>query len=771
MRRAASTLSALTAACLVGGCLEPSNPCDPESDDALRGTSTLSGVVKDQAGAPLAGVTVTLPGHPSPAISGEDGAFRFEGLLPNAGPQGYEVIALVDEPRVGGRALAPPLGCEDDVGGVELLVAVPPPSPEVEIVQATAPDRLFVAFAAAEGSTRYTVEVRAPFETWQPAALSRAPVPEPAGDALARAQLYDAVRAPTLDDDEARAFCDAFAYVLTPLAHENARCTEVVGTRVGNTLLPLREHGSYEVRVRAELVLDAGMVTEQRLPEVVRSAPTSVPGELSLVPTAVLPVMLDPDEETHREKLRALDIDAMVPVSHRRFAMLGEGTSAEGLLIVGHAAVASPGVYDGSAAAPDDALAFDDDSPGAAAEVTADEGTGLAILPAGRWVRVWKRAMDPDTATMRSEVEKVFIGTESRAEEHGEQTEPTFAFDLDSAGLASELRAFSWLVQPEGTVGGEGPYSPDDGYLLLLRGGFVLLEHEEGGDGTSHLGALADGFVAGAAGTLYGETDANRQNAMTTGHCEKLGAAALGADGVLGERTIRVCFDLEGALGETLALTDVAILRAHEDATSPDDTFHVMSDAAGDRVLVVSSRALLGQGGDPLLDHLDDVGTGVAPASLAQSRLLDCEEGSADPVVLVANRGSLDVSVLAVVGEGQGARVEEVGVVPVPGVPVRFFDDPDGPACVDPFTWVVLDDGRSIPLDMRARRLGVPACGDEACAVRTSDRAPVGAVSRGALGKSRVLVGGRGLLGEVGYLRPSASAATAVGDDEAADGE
>lgn len=756
----------LAAVCVVAsGCLDATNPCDPDADDELRGTSTLSGLVKDQSGAPLAGVTVTIQGHATPAISGEDGAFRFEELPPNAGAQGYEVIALADEPRVGGRTVAPPLGCEEDLTGVELVVAVPPASPEVEIVQATAADRLFVAFAGAQGSTRYTVEVRAPFETWQPAMLALVPLGAAelatVGDddeerRAAYASLSDAV----LLEPEARSFCDAFAYALPSLPNPNARCAEVVGTLDGETLRLLDEHGSYEVRVRAEVVLDEPLTTGQRLPEVVRSAATSVPGELSLVPTSVLPVMLDPDEDVHEEKLRALDVDAMVPVARGRFAMLGEGTGADGLLIVGDAALSSPGLYDGSESAPEAALAYDGESLDAAAEVTADEGAGLAILPAGRWVRVWKRSVDPATDAVRSEVEKVFIGAETRAESHGEQPEPTFGFDLEQSGLAGKLRAFAWLAQPEGTLAGDGPYNPPDAYLLLLESGFVLLEREGAAPGSEPLlSAFVDELAAGSASALrWGETGENRPNATTTGICSQLGTAALGVDGAEGERKIRVCLDLEGALGEELALSDVAILQSRASSTSPAETFHVLSDAAGDRVLAVASGGLLGEGTTPLVDLLEEVPTGVSPSALAQSRLLDCDAGSVEPVVLVANRGSLDVSVLGIVGEGPAARVDEVGVVSVPGVPVRFFDDPDGPSCADPFTWVVLDDGRSVPLDMRAPRLGVPACGEEACAVRTSDRAPVGAVSRDVVGHSRVLVGGRGLLGEVGYLRPSAGA-------------
>lgn len=762
MRRCLPSLSSplvLVAASLgvVGGCLGPTNPCDPEADADQQRTSTLSGVVKDQTGAPLSGVTVTIPGHATPAISGDDGGFRFSDLPPNATGQGYEVIALPDEPAVGGRVLAPPLGCKDAVSGVELVVAVPPASPEVEITQATSAERLMVAFAAASGSTRYVVEVRAPFETWQPAVLAKEPSFALEG---ATAEPDETSAADSSSEEEARGFCEAFRYALPVLDNENARCAEVVGTRSGEDILPLDAHGSYEVRVRAEAVLAGELVTTQRLPDLVRSAAAGVPGELSLVPTALLPIMLDPDEETHAEKLRTMDIDAVVPVADGRFAMLGRGAGSDGMMIVGNAASTAPDVYESSNAAPAEAMAYDADSEVAAAEVSEDSGTGLAILPAGRWVRVWKRFVDPGTFEARSQVEKVFIGETSLLESHTDQPEPEFGFDLEQAGLGGDLRAFSWLVQPEGRLVGEGPYNPPDGYLLLLRSGYVLLEREGfAGFAEPLLQVFAEDLEDGAADGIYGGGgSADSPNAMTTGVCQQLGQGALGVEGALGQRSIRACLDLEGALGQALDLTDVEILRSRPDATLPRETFHVLADAAGDRVLAVKSDALLGREGLPLVDLLSDVPTGVQPGAMTDSRLLSCAHDAETPVVLVGNRGSLDVSVLAVAGSGPSARVEEIAIVAMPGVPMRFLDDPDGAGCVDPYTWVVLDDGRMVALDMREERLGVPTCGDEACAVRSSERSPVGGVSRNAAGKSRVVVGGRGMLGEVGFLRPSSGA-------------
>lgn len=731
------------------GCIDATNPCDPDAELSERKTSTLRGLVEDQDGAPMAGVTVTIPGHPTPAISGDDGGFSFEQLPPNE--DGYELIALPDAPAIGGRTVAPPLGCKDDVGGVTLIVAVPPASPEVEIVQATSPDRLFVAFSAASGSTHYRVEVRAPFETWQPAVLSSEPV-----DAALLASGGDYERDSATDDD-ARSFCGAFRYVHADLESENARCAEVVGIVHDGDVLPLEEHGSYEVRVRAERTLDDGLVVSQRLPEMVESQATGVPGELSLVPTALLPVMLDPDPAAHLQKLGAMQVDAIVPVADGRFAMLGALGNSAGMMIVGQAAHTAPDAYDNVDTAPTNAMAYDEDSATATAEVTANEGRGVALLPAGRWVRVWKRFTDPETLTARSQVEKVFIGNTDLSEQHIPQAEPEFAFDTTALGAGGQVRAFSWLVRPEHRLPGDDHYNPPDGYMLLMRSGYVLLERE--GVGEALLDVFAEDFEDGSADHVYGGSGSNEPNAMTTGICSQLGSGALGVDGPDGQRSIRVCLDLEGALGEVLNLTGAAILPRRMDAVHPADTFHVLTDTAGDRVLAVESESLLGRDGRPLKDLISEVRVGVQPAAMTSARLLDCGSAPA-PAVLVANRGSLDISVLSVVGTGFTARVEETAIIGVPGVPVRFLEDPDGVTCHDPFVWVVLDDGRMVPLDMRRDRLGVPTCGGEACAVRSRDRAPVGAVSRDVDGRSRVLVGGRGMLGEVGFLRPSSAEAS-----------
>ncbi len=746
----------------LGGCLEPTNPCDPDTAADERGTSSLSGVVKDQGGAPLAGVSVVIPGHATPAITAEDGSFGFDELLPSESDDGgYEVIALADEPAIGGRTTTRPLGCQDELSGIELVVALPPASPEVEIVQATSPERLFVAFAAASGSTRYTVELRAPFETWQPAAI-----------VTDSERLMDESAAlsgqATVSDEDARAFCAAFRYAHPDLANDNARCAGVLGILAGEDVLPLAPYGSYEVRVRAEALLATPLAKSQRLPEVVRSAPTGVPGELSLVPLSFMPVMLDPDPALHAEKLSALDIGAVVPVSAGRFAMLGSGTDASGMMIVGDAQVTAPDLYDGSADAPEGAMAFDSSSPEAAAEVSENSGSGLAILPAGKWVRVWKRYLDPATGAAHSEVEKIFIGEEQRSESHGEQPEPSFAFDVSASGLIDELSAFSWLVQPEGSIAGDEAYNPPDGYFLLLRTGFVMLEHESAGGladgGESLLGVFADGLADGGRENIYGGGP-NDPNAMTTGVCQKLGDGALGVSGAIGERSVRVCLDLEGALRQAVELSDVEILPAEADATAPSETFHVLSDALGDRVLAVRSDYVLGKAELPLADLLHEVRTGVEPRAMASARVLDCADSAHRPVVLVANHGSFDVSVLGVVGDADGeTRVDEIGIVGMPGAPVRFLDDPDGASCRDPYTWVVLEDGRVLPLDMREGHLGVARCGDEPCAVRGFGRAPVGAVSRDESGQGRVLVGGRGTLGEIGFLRPSAGASEA-GDE------
>ena len=130
-------------------------------------------------------------------------------------------------------------------------------------------------------------------------------------------------------------------------------------------------------------------------------------------------------------------------------------------------------------------------------------------------------------------------------------------------------------------------------------------------------------------------------------------------------------------------------------------------------------------------------------------------EVSRSEVLLVANAGSGDISILESTGATVGPMVQEMAAIPLDVIPRRFIADPIGPTCKDPFTWVTGDGGEAVPLDMRAERLDAPRCGQSHCRVATGTRSPVGAMSRASTGRVRALVGGRGVLGELNYLRPA----------------
>jgi hypothetical protein len=749
MRRLLLTLPVFSA--ILAGCLvQPANPCDPAADESIRETGTLSGVVVDQDEEPVSGVTVVIVGRGDTTTSQPDGTFEFTGLPPNDGPLGYELATFPQAPAVGGRLFAPPVACRAEVADVTLHVALAPDVPEVEIVQATADDRLFVGFSAVDPDARYVVELRSPFGSWRRALMADDPwTSEIAAEALASPTAAVEGTMEEISDTHAQALCDDFRYVHPSLSADNARCAEVIGVAddIGE-LWPLQTHGSYHVRVRAQQELPVELLAEQ-LPEIVRSEATGAPAQTSLVPTAILPVMMGSTVEESDEMMSGMEVHAIVPTGDGRFAMI----DGDSMAVIGQGDVldSSYAAADGAAM---DAMVYDDGASTAAmSDVAEDSGRALAVLPAGRWVRVWKERDDGAGGTS-SEVEKVFVGAAQATEDHNSTVlEPEFSLDFASGDLADDFRAFEWLWIPAGANSDQG-YNPPDAYMLQFRQGVVFLERERLGDA----GVLAASFGADVGdGLLDGEWGQNSDGsaATTSGLCAGLGADATGfGGGSIGDRTTRVCLDLEVALGETLDLVASDLLAATAGENARDQSFNLFADRAGDRVLAVRTDRFLGEVAGRLVDGIESIPVGVEPAGLHISRRLDCASGGEKPIALVANEGSLDVSVLEVSGSGDSLRVEETATFGLPAAPVGFFDDPDGVSCADPFAWALTDDGRMFPLDMRADRFGPPQCGDDVCAVRTRGRADTGAVSRSSEGRARVLVGGRGMLGEVGFLRP-----------------
>jgi hypothetical protein len=771
------------ACCLAAftACLPATNPCDPAADPNIRRTASISGVVVDQNDNPVPGVPVFISGAGDSKVSGDDGTFTFDALLPNDDGRGYEIIAVPQAPTAGGRTVAPTLSCQEDVSDVKVPVVVPPPSPEVEISQATAPDRLLVAFAAATdeetgvdetniaetlsacgtsaSSISYRIEVRAPFGTWSEAVLAKSPVATGEAGALAvvgddptamppedaPANVTDLVTKPSTDDRCARATCGFYSYAYPALAdNANARCVEVVGLRAADgSETSLEAYERYEVRVRADIhVADAEL---NALPKTVSSAATAAPGELSLTPTAVLPVPLSPDLETDKVLRAAIDIKSAAPINKNRFALI----SGDGMVVVGAGTleVGEVRAVMGMDPVTSEGLMLDNTTTAAAEnEVMANDGdAAISLLPAGKWVRVWKRRAND------SMIDKVFIGAypgETAANPNPEQ--PTFDVDMMFPGAADAFRGFHWLARPAGTLT-EGPYNPPDAYMLLFTKGIVILEQSAssgtdpammGGTTTNSMTSFYPGYDGGIGGSLC--------NAVND-----LGVF----DNADGSTTYGACWDLR-TLNPDIALADTKILAVRSDDTSPSATFHVFADEAGDAVVIVKSEHLIMQNvpaaASSIVDVAATVQVGLFPSALQPTQLLDCSNETAEPVMVVANRGSQDLSILRVSGDGTSAfDVVETAVVPLPAVPVSFFPDPVGPTCEDPYLWVVADDGRTFPVDMRIDRLSIPVCGEAVCAVETRSRARVGAVGRNASGRGRVLLGGKGVLSEVGYLRPS----------------
>ncbi len=766
------------------GCVQATNPCDPESDLEVQGRTTLHGQVLDEFGAPAAGVTVLVSGQSETTVSGDDGRFVFEGLV--ATEEGVEVVALPAAPALGGRAQTPPLLCREEVGSAEeaaitLRVIAPPPPPEVEITDATDRNRLFAAFGSVgrseeaehvgraltaekckgdvrgeplekEGKHTYRIQVRAPFRAWQDALVSTDPR-DPLDDASLDELLLDGRIARGIDETCGLAFCQHFSFVHEELATEpTARCAEIVGVVATDggteTLERLSSFGSYEVRVRASLAPQAELVAQQ-VPTSIVSAEVPTDVSLTLVPTSILPVVLDDAVVDSVEEEAKVDITGIVPTGDGRFAIIDKG----GMKVVssGTAAATFTG-GDADDHQHSDAMGIDHTTTARAEdEVEGTEGGhALAVLPAGKWVRVWKRLEDGSDGN-RSMIDKVFIGA-SDGEEQGADAgaEPRFSFDVSAAGLDA-FRGINWLTRPEGSVD-DPEYDPEDGYLLLFKKGFVLAEVQTGG--ISQMGALVEAMQANDGGPPANLpwSEGTNGNGLA-GFCENMNATGITGD------IARVCFDLEQVVGEQIDLRSVETMTG--DSPIGPLSIHLFADRRNDRILAVRTVEMLGRStgsgpARPLINAMVSLSVGVSPTVMQRSARLECDgdqELDRTEVMLVANTGSGDISVVDFVGGVD--LVSETASIPLDILPTNFLSDGGGPTCKDPFVWVTGEDGEAVPVDMRADKLQAPSCGETRCSVSTGTRSPVGAVSRSSDGRMRALVGGRGVLGELNYLRPA----------------
>jgi hypothetical protein len=818
------TLVLATAVSAAVGCVEPTNPCDPAADAETSAQGTkLTGRVVDVDGEGLAGIVVTIEGSARGVVSGADGGFVFDSIGPSA--SGYVLRALPAAPDVGGTKASPPVACLQTVDTGDLVVVRPRAAPEVELVKAVSSTSLLVAFgagtalgveddseAAITASTLYVdggtarspegvvsdcrarnetaprtwrVQVRPPFDTWHDGVVSA--FPWMAGDAaLAAATVAEGGAHGRADDVETggvlfdervedvcgMALCAQFSYLEETLSDARARCALVVGYKQGDEVRGLDAYGTYEVRVLSETRVDDDVSENFALPSRVVSQASGAPGQTSLVPAALLPLV---DAGGAALDARTLEVQTIVAVAGSRFALV----EAQGMRVLGGG--------DDVLAANGESETLQDDLPqgalatdvAAAERMTDDllddgdtEAVALATLPAGSWLRVVKMG---DAGAM---VEKVYVGATSSAAQEGpgaareivESAEARVPFSPSGTGLGS-LRGFSYLVPTDTSLVTAGT-NPRDAYVMLYERGFVLLENGREDDLVlarfAEASSVEGGFAMSWADPVSGEEDAEQdvdlaeRGSAFGGRCadvrtespdgarQAFGATDAGSDLQGQKRTaVAVCYDWANAHAEAVDFRDVEVLEG-------TDVRHLIADATNDRVIVLPHAALTGQVG-ALAANTVSVSVGRQPVALSPSRVLDCGLGQHERVMLVANAGSNDVSVL---GERDGA-VQELAVLSLSFAPVGFVDDREGPTCSAPFVWAIAAQGELLPIDMRGAP-SVPLCDGAPCAISSRGRATTGAVAHlpdpevFAATAYRAVVGGQGLLGELGFFRPGA---------------
>lgn len=741
--------------CCIGGsfaCVEPENPCDPQSERTVRQTASLSGIVLDQDEHPVAGVTVLVNEASKTTVSAEDGTFTIVDLLPNAGEEGYEVSAVPMPPLLGGVVRVDPVGCREELTDIQLRVARPPASPATDWVQATSDERLLVGFPSVVGNDkneqanayRYQVELRVPFGTWSKALITC--------DSHAAATPWDEID-PEADaygtrvsDACAQHLCMDYVNGAPILDTATARCAQVVGVADATSpsgFAPLETHGSYLVRVVSERSSDAD-ITSQRLPAILSSADTNSPTDVSLLPTSWSEVPLAPDLDAHNERSAELDVECIFGFEQGRFAMLDPGGAQGGVRMLSFAE--SVADYEGNDAVPEDALVYAEaDTQSTGEELASEPGQPLAILAHGNTMRILKR-MHGENAGVK--IEKVSLGAGSTPVD-GSRFEPRFHWDFSHLNF----RGLKWLDQYDTTHAG----NPPDAYILLFKRGFLLVERESAWHEDGSL--LANNFDRLNRFAQYFDVSLTELNlpGFSAGLCGDLqepGGQSLDAEGG-NIRTTRVCVNLSRLTGDAVDLHALEVLSAAEDESDPAETVHVFSDAANDRVLVFLSDALLGNADVSLSAAMHEVSVGRNPMKMMKSRILSCEEGAdaPQPVLLVANQDSQDISILTL-SDATTRKVIEGNRISLPAPPRAFLEDEQGPDCGSPFSWVILSDGRVVPIDMRRGEITLPSCGDEPCAIQVpGKRLQTGAINRDADGRPRMVFGGRQVLGEVGFLR------------------
>ncbi len=780
-----ATIVAVVLLSVLSACVQPDNPCDPSASTERRSEGTsISGLVRDQSGAPLAGIPVSAIGQALTAVSGPEGAFTLKGLPPASG---YEITPLVAPPLLAGRTRSPALQCRAALRDVVVVVVVPPASPDVEIVQASGDARMFVAFGGiavpgtlaqdmyasggvdagfrapeavaddcrgsiASAAITFRLQVRAPFGQWSDAVLTQFPWADPPADpdnggCAYTAQLleqHSELYQTRTDDTCGAALCSQFALLDPTLTHEQARCAEVVGVMGPDGLVhALERFADYRVRVLAEHNIDSATRTALSLPDRVTGAAAAGDAQVSLVPGTLLPVA---DASGAAYDGGGDNIVALTVVSGGRFVavddnsmlVLGDGSDAlQGAALSANVTQDAAGT-DGNASDAMTASMFADAPPDARA---------VTALAAGSWVRLVRRS----SADKKSAILKLYVGEQAGATPNADEVvsnaiNPTLPFDIDVAGA---VQAISYLGRPSGVLSSAGT-NPADAYVLLNRSGFLLFEERPS---------------VGAGGLLDALDDVTRLSLFAGGvggACDAVVGTTFTGPGIAAVPRSGACFDVGAALDGAVDLRDVEALDNADGISSP---LLIIADAQNDRVLSATAAQLTGaeRAGVETLGALmarTQIAVGREPVALSRSTLLHCDGGTSQPVLLVANRQSGDVSVLGY--DGANALVE-LDVAPVPGAPVGFADDADGPSCDDPFAWIIGEDGRVFPLDMRDTP-AVPLCHERPCDVGTRGRAALGAVGRpqaiagDAAPHARIMLGGPGLLGELGFFVPQSLA-------------
>ena len=742
--------------CLGGSlaCVAPENPCDSQAEPTLRQTASLSGIVLDQDERPVAGVTVLVNEASKTTVSAEDGTFTIVDLLPNDGDEGYEVSAVPMPPLLGGVVRAEPVGCRAEVTDIELRVARPPAAPATDWVQATSDERLLVGFPSvvdSEGGAqadayRYQVELRVPFGTWKKALLTcdSEAAQRPWAEIEADVTAYEH----TITDSCAQHLCLAYVDAAPILDAGSARCAQVVGIEDADSASGysrLHRNGSYLVRVVSERSSNMN-ITDQRLPAVLSSAEINSITDVTLIPTSWAEVPLAADPDTHNERSAELAVECIFGFSEGRFAMLDPSSGQGGVRMLSSAASATAFAQHEEVAgdvlvhSEEDTLSVDD-------ELGGDSGTPLAILSHGTTMRVLKRLHDGGGL----KIEKIPLGDASALTE-ASLSPASFHWDFSRV----QFRGFQWLDAYDTTESG----NPPDAYILYFKRGFLLVErestwHEEGASLAGNFDRLTR--FANYLGTSVADLNAP---GFSAGFCSDMqepgGQSVDEEESDEPVRVTRVCVNMTRLTGDSVDLQSLAVLSAAEDETETHQTVHLFSDAAKDRILAFPSDAFLGQGTASLKETMHEVPVGRSPGKMQKSRILSCgEDGdAAKPVLLVANEDSQDISVLSLT-DSMTRSVAEMDRIPLPAPPVDFLMDEAGPDCASPFSWVILSDGRVVPIDMRQGVLELPSCGDAPCAIEIAGkRVRTGAINRDENGQPRMIFGGTQVLGEIGFLRP-----------------